>query len=110
MLAAAYINEVGVANSKAAWADGFTTVTGVGAGANTEVVFLPGTGNSNLTALGNGATMSTAAETNIAKGFARGTAYSSSGTSTDDVGVLDYVLEMVGGWIPSGGINHGTAT
>jgi len=29
---------------------------------------------------------------------------------TDDVGVLDDVLEMVGGWLPSGGVSHGTAT
>ncbi|HEY5312377.1 MAG TPA: hypothetical protein VIK18_07645, partial [Pirellulales bacterium] len=83
----------------AAWADGFTTVIGVGAGANTEVVFLPGTGNSNLAASSNSATKTTTGETNVARGFALATAYSSSGFNTDHVTAIDFVLNKVGSWL-----------
>jgi cyclophilin family peptidyl-prolyl cis-trans isomerase len=96
---AAYVDDVGVANGMASWAFGFKTVKGIGAGANTEVVFLPNVGSSNLAASTNTATMSTGSETNVATGFATATAYASSGFNTDHVAVIDFVLNKVGSWI-----------
>ena len=65
-----------------------------------EVVFIPeAAGNTNLAASGNGATMSTPSQTNVATGFATATAYSSSGFNTDHVGVIDFVLNKVGSWL-----------
>jgi hypothetical protein len=106
---AAYVDDVGVANGMASWAFGFQTVAGIGGGANTEVVFLPNVGNSNLVASGNSATMSTASETNVATGFATATAYASSGSNTDHVAVIDFALGLLGNWTLAGGVYHGSA-